>query len=642
MKSLFPRLRPALLPLRATALCVLLALLAVLQYRWLGQVSDGERQRLKATLEARARDFSRDFDREITRAVSAFHLSAPAAVVDGDALAARWDEWRQSATHPDLIRDVFSLDMSQGAPALRRLDRGARTLEPAEWPPELKAWHEVERAGPSLTPADMQGLWSALENSPTVLVAMPLVRFFSRSHAEPPVVPQQAAATSFVLVQLDLDQIRSRLLPQLVSRYFSTEDIFDYRVSVVQRRDPTRVLFRSEPAAESAPGGRSGPFDAVVPLFAVRLAEFSAFAIPRVGQEPGGLLPAQAAGVFAREEAGGAGRRAGQPAGGAAGAAGAAAGTDHLTVSVIRLRSGSDGTMAFEAGSGRWQLQLAHRAGSVDAAVARARNRNLLVSSTVLVLLAASFALMVVATRRAQRLAAQQVEFVAGVTHDLRTPLTVIRSAGENLADGVLESWDEVRQYGALITSEGRKLGTMVERVMEYAGMQGTTTSWQRDRVDVARLLDEAARAARRLPIGLAARVETDVADGLPPVLGDGAALGRAVENLIENALKYGQAEGAVPWVRVSARSQGAGSRGRVVIEVTDGGPGVEPSEREAIFEPFVRGRAAVAARIPGTGLGLSLVRRVVGAHGGRVEVHAPEGGGACFAISLPAADRVG
>jgi signal transduction histidine kinase len=74
----------------------------------------------------------------------------------------------------------------------------------------------------------------------------------------------------------------------------------------------------------------------------------------------------------------------------------------------------------------------------VDAAVARARNRNLLVSSTVLLLLGVSFGLMVVATRRAQRLAAQQVEFVAGVTHELRTPLAVIRSAGENLADGVV------------------------------------------------------------------------------------------------------------------------------------------------------------------------------------------------------------
>ena len=244
---------------------------------------------------------------------------------------------------------------------------------------------------------------------------------------------------------------------------------------------------------------------------------------------------------------------------------------------------------------------------------------------------------MVVATRRAQRLAAQQVEFVAGVTHELRTPLAVIRSAGENLADGVVETPEDVREYGALITGEGRKLGAMVERVMEYAGMQGSTFKAPQEPVDVARLIDAAAGAVRRLPGAQSARVDVALADGLPPVPGDGASLSRAVENLLENALKYGHREGEEPRVRVSARAEGSGSRRRVVIEVSDDGPGVEPAEREAIFEPFVRGRAAVAARIPGTGLGLSLVRRVVEAHGGRVEVRNADGRGARFAVTLPA-----
>ena len=165
-------------------------------------------------------------------------------------------------------------------------------------------------------------------------------------------------------------------------------------------------------------------------------------------------------------------------------------------MSVIRLRgAGGAGAVAIDSAAGRWQLRLSHRAGSVDAAVGRARNRNLLVSSTVLLLLAVSFGLMVVATRRAQRLAAQQVEFVAGVTHELRTPLAVIRSAGENLADGVVESPEDVRQYGALITGEGRKLGAMVERVMDYAGMQGSASLGPRGPVDLPLLLEEVAQA---------------------------------------------------------------------------------------------------------------------------------------------------
>ncbi|RPJ70484.1 MAG: sensor histidine kinase [Acidobacteria bacterium] len=668
-----------------------MALLAFLQYRWLGQVSEGERQRLKATLEARARDFARDFDREVTRAVGAFHVPpTPDGSLDSGALAARWNDWRQGAPYPDLIREVLFLQVgARDELALQRLDREGRTFVPASWPPELEAWRGARRPGNgSSATAGVQTLWAALEDTPVILVTMPFVRVFSRSDGALPPPDALPRTSSFLLVSLDLDLIRSRILPQLVSRYFSTEDIFDYRVAVAQRGDASRLIFTSDPTpadgAQRAPSSsarQASPADAVVPLFAVRLAEFSALFVPhveqlaaaswqqaarsgqqaaRTGQKPGSGQPRDEAGSGSTRSTaqtpGGGTVAASQPPGASQRAAGQqlttganplpaasrqlpADSADRLAVSVIRLRSAAgEGAIGIDRSAGRWQLRLAHRAGSVDAAVARARNRNLLVSSTVLLLLAVSFGLMVVATRRAQRLAAQQVEFVAGVTHELRTPLAVIRSAGENLADGIVESPEDVRQYGALITGEGRKLGAMVERVMDYAGMQGSSSLGPREPVDVSRLLDEVAQAMRRLPAAQGARVETEAADALPPVLADGPALARAVENLVENALKYGRADGAAAVVQVAARAEGTDSRKRVVIEVTEHGPGVEPSEREAIFEPFVRGRAAVAARVPGTGLGLSLVRRIAEAHGGRVDVRPADGEGACFAITLPAA----
>jgi len=667
--------RPALLPLLATALAALLALLAFLQYRWLGQVSEGERQRLKATLEARARDFARDFDREITRAVGTFHVPAlPTGGVDPSVLAERWAQWRETAPYPDLIREVFSLQLSAaGPPELLRLDRLGRTFVPAQWPPELTAWHaaQAEAGRPGMTSASIQRLWAALDNTPIVLVVTPFLRVFSSGDGRPPQAAEPPR-TSFILVSFDLEQIRSRVLPQLVSRYFSTEDIFDYRVTVSQRGDTGRLVFANDAGPASATR-QSGPADAVAPLFAVRLSEFSALFVPhveqlaaaswqqaaRTGQKPGSDQPRDEAGSGSTRSAaqapGGGTVAAGQPPGASQRAAGQqlttganplpaasrqlpADSADRLAVSVIRLR-GADGEIATVGDrGGRWQLRLTHRAGSVDAAVARARNRNLLVSSTVLLLLAASFGLMIVATRRAQRLAAQQVEFVAGVTHELRTPLAVIRSAGENLADGVVESPEDVRQYGALITGEGRKLGAMVERVMDYAGMQGSASLGPRGPVDVPLLLEEVVQASRRLPAAQGAVIETKAAEELPPVLADGPALSRAVENLVENALKYGRPNGAAAAVCVSARPGGGDSRKRVVIEVTDRGPGVEASERQVIFEPFVRGRAALAARVPGTGLGLSLVRRIAEAHGGRVDVRPADGGGACFAITLPAA----
>jgi signal transduction histidine kinase len=290
--------------------------------------------------------------------------------------------------------------------------------------------------------------------------------------------------------------------------------------------------------------------------------------------------------------------------------------------------------IAFNDASGRWLLRLVSRAGSLDLAVANLRRRNLAISSTILALLAVSVGFLLVSTRRAQRLAAQQVEFVASVSHELRTPLSVIRSAGENLADGIVEEREQVRRYGALIANEGRTLGTMVEQVMEYAGLQSDQPGWRKEPVDVRAVVDEAVAGARRAVDGADAAIETVVPEDLPRINGDRAALVRAVQNLVENALKYGVSpDGRFVSVRVTGPAPEAGAGLR--IEVADRGPGVDAGERRRIFEPFVRGRAAAAARVAGNGLGLSIVRRVAEAHGGRVEVRSASGPGAVFTLVL-------
>ena len=115
---------------------------------------------------------------------------------------------------------------------------------------------------------------------------------------------------------------------------------------------------------------------------------------------------------------------------------------------------------------------MTHSSGSLEAAVSSQRRRNLAISSSVLGLLGASMGLLVLATRRAQRLARQQMEFVAAVSHELRTPLAVIRSAAENLADGVVHDEAQIRRYGELMRTEGRRLTDMVEQILEFAGIQ--------------------------------------------------------------------------------------------------------------------------------------------------------------------------
>jgi signal transduction histidine kinase len=132
--------------------------------------------------------------------------------------------------------------------------------------------------------------------------------------------------------------------------------------------------------------------------------------------------------------------------------------------------------------------------------------------------------------------------------------------------------------------------------------------------------------------------VETSIADGLPPIAGDRAALRTALRNLISNGVKYG---GPARWIRVSAKLPDAGTRTlpqAVVFSVEDRGLGIDSEDRKHVFEPFYRGREAVAQQIQGSGLGLNLVLRIAEAHGGRVQVTSEAGKGSTFTLSLPAA----
>ena len=278
-----------------------------------------------------------------------------------------------------------------------------------------------------------------------------------------------------------------------------------------------------------------------------------------------------------------------------------------------------------------WKLVLRHPSGSLESAVSSVRRRNLIVSSSILGVLGASMSLLILSTRRAQRLARQQMEFVATVSHELRTPLAVIRSASENLADGVVRDDEQIKKYGELLRSEGRRLTEMVEQILEFAGIQSGQRGFALRSVAVGPLLQELASSSSSLAEEAGVEIELSVPEDLPPVLGDEPALRGVFQNLLGNAIKYG-AQGR--WVGVSARKTG----NHVRVTVADRGIGIPAAEQARIFEPFYRATDAVAAQIQGAGLGLSLVQRIVEAHGGQVSVKSAPGQGSEFTVQLPAA----
>jgi signal transduction histidine kinase len=180
--------------------------------------------------------------------------------------------------------------------------------------------------------------------------------------------------------------------------------------------------------------------------------------------------------------------------------------------------------------------------------------------------------------------------------------------------------------------AEGRRLTEMVEQILEFAGIQSGQRGFVLRPVGVAPLVSDILSSCSDLIEQAGLNAELDIPADLPPVLGDAPALRRVFQNLIDNAIKYGAAGGSI---RVDARRQGS----YVAVTVSDRGIGIDPADQTRIFEPFYRAPDVVAAQMQGAGLGLSLVRRLVLAHGGRVTVKSVPREGSAFTVTLPVAE---
>jgi len=234
---------------------------------------------------------------------------------------------------------------------------------------------------------------------------------------------------------------------------------------------------------------------------------------------------------------------------------------------------------------------------------------------------------------REAEVARLQTDFVNKVSHDLRTPLTSIRMFVETLQLGRIS--DPARQSEALeiIADETARLSSLINRLLDWARMESGRRSYQLRRQRVDGIVDAALQAFE--PQRLAGNVEVtrSVEAGLPEVWADAQALTEALLNLLNNAHKY---TGREKRIALIARKQG----GAVLLTVQDNGPGIARREQKRIFDKFYRGEDPVTREIEGTGLGLAMVKHIVGAHAGKVSVESELGKGAAFTIALPAAEK--
>lgn len=609
------------------ALLGLLVTLAALQYRWLGQVSLGERERMRVSLSSGAERFSQDFNREITKPFLLFQLSAPDPGQDVSSdLAKRWDLWQKSAPNPQLIKDLYFVSFDSTRRVVwQRFDASAQRLVATETPADCRALEQ--KLAESVKVEDLPG-----DTPPPVidpvqadipLILAPAIMLQEDFSSSGPTHTRTVVSTNYVAVRLDRGVITGKILPELAQKYFKGSGGLEYSLTVVPAAAPQNIVFTTG-STTPQPGSPNG--DASVKLFDLDMNGLDNFQFTNA-RVP---APVGAGGtVFLshtkREIDRGIPRPVTeQPAEGGRNVMVRIFSKDVTTgFSLRKMNSDADR---------HWQLIARHRSGSLDTYITSTRRRSLAISFGVLILLAASVGFVLLTARRSQVLAQRQLEFVSSVSHEFRTPLAVICSAGENLADGIVHSPDQIEKYGSLIRGEGRRLSEMVEQVLEFAGVQSGRRTYHRSDVEVSDLIDEALTASKSLIAGAQMTVERSVATDLPPVALDAMAIRQSIQNLIGNAVKYGSEGG---WIGISA-TLSSGARTEIEISVADRGRGIAESDRKHLFEPFYRGAEVVAAQIHGNGLGLSLVQRVVEAHHGRVTVESTLGEGSTFTIHLP------
>ncbi len=621
-------------------LLVLVGALAWLQYRWLGQVSEAERDRLHATLEQRATEFADDFDRELAEVYATFQgQSAALLTSDATGFGHAYDAWTSSARVPEILRAVYLFDAS--APdRLREYQPDRHVFEPAAWPAVLESIHRSyavplgEAAGGERVQVQF-GRTPFLPSIPALVLTLP--------QFTPPVSEQSLTRMTLhlnaavLILQLDMDALRTRLLPLLADRYFPAHGIDSYRMEVVDRAHPSTVVF--ERGVAGGPPIDPKAADADVGLFSLRFDVIDNGRVPSAVvlgtmQSARAATEAVAVTTAAQQHAASPAKTVAPPSGP----------TGRFSVFIEQRATTADGAADAKNGLWRsagllgaptWSLMLQHASGSLEAAVGQARRRNLTLSFGILAVLAISIGLIAINARRAQRLAAQQMDFVATVSHELRTPLAVIRSAAQNLSAGVVHDAPQAKRYGDLIDAEGRRLTDMVEQVLEFAGLAANRRSVAARPTDMVALVRDLAASCDTLcrDAHVALQVETDPRTPLAAV--DEGAVRRALQNLVANAVKYGARGG---WIRLAVAPAAIRGGQEVQMSVGDGGPGIDPDDLPHIFDPFYRGRDALDRQVHGNGLGLSLVKRIAEVHGGRVTVASTPGEGATFTLHFPAA----
>ena len=285
--------------------------------------------------------------------------------------------------------------------------------------------------------------------------------------------------------------------------------------------------------------------------------------------------------------------------------------------------------LSFEPVFPKWRLEAGFRNTTIDAIASENFEKSLTLSLFVLSLLIFGIVLTLRATAREMRLAEAKSTFVSNVSHELKTPLALIRLFAETLELGRVRSSDKAREYYRIISNESRRLTQLINNILDFSRIEAGRKEYQFETTNVADVVREVIETYQYPLENAGFEIVTDIEADLPAVRIDRDAMSQAVLNLLNNAVKYSD---EVKHIDIRVRSRGSS----VAVEVADKGIGIPSAEQEKIFEKFYRISTGLVHDRKGSGLGLALVRHIVKAHSGEIVVDSTPGHGSRFTVLIP------
>ncbi len=548
---------------------------------------------------------------------------------DGAAFSARLATFKEKARYPDLVDAVYLLDAGDHM-IYRFSPEKTDFITPDQEDLVAQFFEDRKRsfpedgrpdpgpAGPIRTQAIQDFLGSKAVEKNFHVISVFSQDFQALGGSGMAAMRFREQSLGFIVLRLNAKALSQRILPELGRRYFDKSAGYsDYHIRARRIGSTEKPINLGLSTAKAGEAWHKSDFSRRILPLRIRLDIASIYPLARApvagqapGQPPG---PGQSSGPGQDPNPG--------------------QGPQLQLQSLPPPNSPPIDRMRFDQGSkaGDWIVEARHNLGSLEKAIALRSGFESLIA---FIFLGATYALvlsLIVSSQRAKLQSERERDFIASVSHELKTPIAVILSAAENMEKGIVDS-QKLPAYAQMLAREGRRLRSSVESILMVSGIQGGQRGMRSETFAlpeavsavIAKLEEAASQKSAKV-------IFIEEKRGL--VKASRAMIETAISSLLSNAINYGPEGGEI---RILLKPQTLRGRKMAELAIEDQGPGLAPGERRRLFDPFWRGRAAQESRQSGTGLGLFLARRIARIYGGDVRYRARTGGGSVFSILLP------